>query len=281
MSTQETLSTLQAADMFQDKTKNNFKRNEPLDITASNLPGTLTICKGARVMLTMNIDVADGITNGVIGSVTHIFPGNTPVGLPPAICVEFDEHRVGINARNKIKPPPHLPTSTVLQPQTEIIQRTPLHITRHQYPLMLAWAVTTHKIQGATTDKAVVSFDGAFKPGMAYVAISRVTSSSGLYFLQDHFNIDVIYCDHTIKYKLSAMPKANTLLHWNTLMPKEPIDHINRVYIASHNCEGFIPHLEDMTSNIFLNHMDIIAMQETWLQPQLTFSTPFPTTRHF
>lgn len=72
------------------------------------------------------------------------------------------------------------------------------------------------------------------------------------------------------------MPKANTLLHWNTLMPKEPIDHNNRVYIASHNCEGFIPHLENMASNIFLNHMDIIAMQETWLQPQLTFSTPFP-----
>ena len=98
--------------------------------------------------------------------------------------------------------------------------------------LMLAWAVTTHKIQGATTDTAVVSLDSAFKSGMAYVALSRVTSSSGLHLLEHHFNTNAIYCDETIKDKLSIMQRANTLPGLNTLMSQEDFNQQNYIYIA-------------------------------------------------
>ncbi|WAQ94757.1 hypothetical protein MAR_007228 [Mya arenaria] len=66
--------------------------------------------------------------------------------------------RVGLNSRNRLKPPQHVHiSSTVIVPQTEVIQRNPFQITRHQFPSMLPWAVTTHKIQGATTDTVVDS----------------------------------------------------------------------------------------------------------------------------
>lgn len=282
LSSTETLYDLEAADMCHDsKTQQTFKRKEPLPVQGTNLPANLTVCCGARVILTMNIDVTDGLTNGAIGTITSIVTKNSPLGLPDAICVLFTEERVGLKSRHSHRPPPNIPSSTVILPQTEVIQRKPFQVTRHQYPLMLAWAVTIHKIQGATTNKAVVSLDGAFKPGMAYVALSRVTSSSGMYLLKDHFNPDAIYCDEAIEDKLSNMPKANILPGWNTLMPKNQFNHQNYIYIASHNCEGLIPNLQEICSNSFLQQMDIIALQETWLNPQISFTNPFPLYRQF
>ncbi len=49
-----------------------------------------------------------------------------------------------------------------------------------QYPLRLAWAITIHKSQGLTFERAVIDAGRAFAPGQVYVALSRCTALNGI-----------------------------------------------------------------------------------------------------
>src|SRR5690606_29394682 len=69
--------------------------------------------------------------------------------------------------------------------------------TFQQYPIRLAWAVTIHKSQGLTFDKAIINAGKAFAPGQVYVALSRLTNLQGL-VLMSRINTDAIMTDDRV-----------------------------------------------------------------------------------
>jgi GTPase SAR1 family protein len=66
-----------------------------------------------------------------------------------------------------------------------------------QYPVKLAWAITVHKSQGLTFDKAIIDVDQAFAGGQVYVALSRLRSLEGL-ILRSKINASVISTDKEV-----------------------------------------------------------------------------------
>ena len=59
-----------------------------------------------------------------------------------------------------------------------------MYIHRKQYPLILAFAITIHKCQGLSLDTAIIDLSQeVFGDGMAYVALSRVHTLSGLHLI--------------------------------------------------------------------------------------------------
>ena len=66
-----------------------------------------------------------------------------------------------------------------------------------QYPLRLAWAITIHKSQGLTFEKAIIDAGEAFAPGQVYVALSRCSNLDGM-VLQSRVRPSSLFIDEKI-----------------------------------------------------------------------------------
>ena len=147
-------------------------------ITNSPCVQILRLKKGAAVMCIINLDMDNDICNGSQGIVLDIIKdGENSI---PYILVKFSNGTI-----KKIYPhnwqSDDYPTISI-----------------SQYPLCLAWALTIHKIQGATLDMAEIDVGNTvFEYGQTYVALSRVKSLNGLYL--SAFNPEKVQTNPIVK----------------------------------------------------------------------------------
>lgn len=140
---------------------------------AQCLEKVLVLSVGTRVMLRSNLWTEVGLVNGSLGTVKEIiYESDTrPPQMPIALLVSFDNYSG-----------PHYQENAV--PIIPVIRHWKSEKGSHwrkQFPLTVAYAVTIHKAQGLTLDKAVINIGEQEKSlGSSYVAMSRVRSLDGL-----------------------------------------------------------------------------------------------------
>ena len=238
------------------------QRKTPAAQPNAMLQSHLQISKNARIMLTTNVNVSDGLSNGVLGTVVDIIKGRQPLNQPESIIVKFDNDNVGRNLRQNN--PARLGKDVVIiKPHTEQFRYQGLSITRHQYPLKLAWACTIHKTQGMTLAAAAISLRHTFLAGMAYVALSRVSSLSGLYLVDcDEQNL---YCEPHVMEVMKRMQCADM-----KMMPllMHLLGDNTRITIIAQNIHSVQKHMYDIKNHPEFMKADVLAFSESWLSTQ-------------
>jgi hypothetical protein len=144
---------------------------------------SLRLKVGAQVMVCKNVTSAHGsqICNGAIGKVVEFkhdaeyYDAQSEVSRTGTLVgVEIDDviHYIGKSTWEQVDYKYNSTTKEVEEDPAKFFT---------QYPLKLAWAITTHKSQGQTMDAVHLVLDGnAFAHGLLYVALSRVRTREGL-----------------------------------------------------------------------------------------------------
>ena len=244
------------------RTNQNFKA--PVENTGNirntNLQKTLKFKINSKILITYNLCTADGITNGSFGDVVDVLMDDQKI--IHTIMVHLTNPDAGKETRKGLEHlarkygKPVIPIKK--REQTFSLDKmgtSAASATALQFPLKLATAGTSHKLQGTTVqDPQSIAMDiqKVRSDGQVYVMLSRAQKLEQLYILGDL---------HISKWK--ASPSALQELR---RLQKNALNSrgIGKFQIASLNVRSLPKHFEDIQKLINFQ-VDVVCLQETWI----------------
>ena len=250
----------------------NYKpKIEKRKLTVGNTPylETLHVKVGCRVMLTVNLDVNDGLCNGSIGTIEAILLNSH--NEITTLMVKFDDPNAGRELRNenlqlKAKYPEYTPIKKQIHKYStsKSLKGERLNVAIvQQFPLILSFALTCHKIQGITVKsprKVAVDLRTVWGASQAYVMLGRVQKLDQL-FIIGALPRSKIYCDKFALDELSKM-KQRSLNENPQVWEQKSHQHLK---IAYHNIHSLQNKIDDVQSDKILAFSDVLIFGETWL----------------
>lgn len=193
----------------------------------------LVLKQGAQVMFVKN-DREKRFYNGMIGTITGIDDGGITI-VPTDADVEI-----------KVTPDVWQNCKYVLDEETKEISEKVIG-TFTQVPLRLAWAITIHKSQGLTFERAIINANQAFAAGQTYVALSRCKTFEG-FVLSDPIPAHAIITDYQVRNYTQQMAE------------REPSD--NQIQEAQRNfLYATLEELYNFTSVLYA-YADVVRVME-------------------
>ncbi|CAD6226275.1 GSCOCG00011863001-RA-CDS, partial [Cotesia congregata] len=152
---------------------------------AQGLPSYLSLSIGIKYMLTINIDVEDGLVNGAVGILKGYEMNHKEEIF--RLWIDFSDDQIGKKRRKEIYNKNGHQNWTAIDKAMRNIKPTKKIVTiiREQFPIVPAEAITIHKSQGGTYNNVVIHLAKGMKKNELYVAFSRCTKLNGLFIVGD------------------------------------------------------------------------------------------------
>lgn len=138
-----------------------------------------------------------------------------------------------------------------------------------QYPIRLAWAITIHKSQGLTFDRAVIDAGQSFAPGQVYVALSRLRSIEGL-VLQSRIHPSSISTDPRVIDYTNSRQSGEEILSY---LRDEQYNYIRNTLLKafewSRLTEAIRDHQAGFDHRQIPGKTDAISLTASWLETSI------------
>ncbi|KAK3908920.1 ATP-dependent DNA helicase, partial [Frankliniella fusca] len=245
-----------------------------------NMQYLLKLCVETKYIVSHNIAVPDGISNGSPCILKKVIYGqlcekNSRERIPIRAYVQFEKESTGEKTRQRLQN--IIKADGITEKNWTPIQRicrsfslnenTHIQVTRNQLPLLPSNAQTIHCSQSCTYDNILVFLNKTLSRKLLYTACSRVTSLSGLYLSGIYKKPARATLENDPSLREMTRMRNEAQLQFSLIFPEDVKNKDNTV-VLFHNVRSLNLHFENISCDPTFIASDVIMLAETWSKPE-------------